>query len=83
MIQKRVMIRFPQVGRDTVLRPAEVLATTGTTLKVRVENEVKTREVDASETVPMSDAMARQFDPGHVALPVRCYPTAAQALGNR
>lgn len=82
-MQKRVMVRFPQLGRDTVLRPAEVLSVKGDTLRVRVEKEIGTREVLASQTVPMTESFARQIDPGMQSMPVKCYPTAANALGNR
>lgn len=82
-VQKRVMVRRPQIGRDTVLQPAEVLSQVGDTLRVRLEGETRVREVAASETSPMTEAFARQINPAHGVLPVRAFPTATNALGNR
>lgn len=76
-----VNVRFPQTGKETILRRAEVVKRTGDTLLVKVEGELKPREVDASRT---SKAPVMYGRLGHRpdSQPQKSFPSSSNALAN-
>jgi hypothetical protein len=80
---EQVLVRFKQVRGDNIMRPAQVISRNGTTLRVKIENELKVREIDASETLPLKQQFFGRdpVNPG-AAQPVKSFPSSSNALAN-
>ncbi len=83
-MNNKVMVRVPQIGRDTLLRTAEVISRSGEILRVKIEGQVGVTEVQASQTLPLNQTYGRPSGAGHQnqQLPMRSFPSSPNALGN-
>ena len=80
----RVMVRVPQLGKDTLLVPADVISRRGDTLRVRIPGRTGVLTVEASATMPLAQGYGRPVDGvGSQAQPARQFPESMGALANR